>query len=252
MGAGLRRRGASGAAEQHVEGSGDVASLSQQERRDHKLIGGGSDATVTTIVTESRLVSSRERGRRERVKWWGDRKLVNKAARRQAYAQQVLDAFARELKVIDDNSASAMALFQSSVLTPILQRQKAGLPDAYSPTVHTGIKQSLGPPTITEATIFYLGEDPTIPELIPYYWRNLLYIPEALWHLGIVIGSVSLPDPDDTAAYYSRVMEDHDSIMAALTTVPNKFYEDGTPHFTRAEIVAILLGGTRAFLRGGT
>jgi hypothetical protein len=65
---------------------------------------------------------------------------LQEAARRQAYAPQILDAFARELKVIDDNSTSAMALFQSSVLTPILQRQKAGLPDAYSPTVHIGIK----------------------------------------------------------------------------------------------------------------
>jgi hypothetical protein len=134
----------------------------------------------------------------------------HEAARRQAYAQWVLDAFARKLKVIDDNSTSAMALFQSSVLTSIVQRQKAGLPNAYSPTVRTGIKQSPGPPTITEATIFYLGEDPTIPELIPYYRRNLLYIPEAHWHLGVVIGSVSLPDPDNAVAYYSRVMEDHD------------------------------------------
>jgi hypothetical protein len=60
-----------------MEGSGDVASSSQQERRDHELIGGGSDAAVVIIATESRLESSRARGRGERVEWWGDRKLVN-------------------------------------------------------------------------------------------------------------------------------------------------------------------------------
>jgi hypothetical protein len=70
-----------------VEGSGDVASSSWREHRDHELIGGGSDAAVATIAIESRLESSGARGsgargggargRRERVEWWGDRKLFN-------------------------------------------------------------------------------------------------------------------------------------------------------------------------------
>jgi hypothetical protein len=77
MGAGLCQRGASGTAEQHVEGSGDIVTSSRQERWDRELIRGGSDAAVAMIVTESQLESGGAKGRRECIEWWGDRKLVN-------------------------------------------------------------------------------------------------------------------------------------------------------------------------------
>ena len=108
----------------------------------------------------------------------------HEARRRQTYAQRVLDAFWKEIKDYDDEPE----MFRSKVLTPILQRQLWAVQENYSPMVRAGVRNGEGNPTIKDATEFYLKDDPTDPEWIPSYRRNLLHIPEARWHLGLIMG----------------------------------------------------------------
>jgi hypothetical protein len=125
--------------------------------------------------------------------------------RRQAYALRVLDEFAKELLEGDPPTAS----FRSRVLTPILQRQLMGVHDAYTPSVRRAIADGDGEPTITDATTCYLSLDPVDPTYIPYYRHHLLYLPEARWHLGVIMD----PSRIGNAVYYNMVRANHDSIM---------------------------------------
>ena len=109
----------------------------------------------------------------------------HEAVRRQTYAQRVLDAFWIEIKEYKGEPTA----FRSKVLTPILQRQLAAIQENYGPAVRAAVRNGNGNPTITDATRLYLGVDPTDPGWIPNYRRNLLHIPEARWHLGVIIGS---------------------------------------------------------------
>jgi hypothetical protein len=104
----------------------------------------------------------------------------HEALRRCSYAMETLDAFAKELS----STRSITAAFRSKILTPILQRQLQGIPDHYTPAVSGVIASDHETVTIGDATNFYLNEDPTHPQCIPGYRRNLIYIPEMMWHWG--------------------------------------------------------------------
>ena len=89
----------------------------------------------------------------------------HEAIRRCVYATEVLDAFAMELYSIRSPTPD----FRSKVLTPILQRQLQGLPDFYYPPIVTAIASNKKTVTLSDATTWYLQEDPTLPEWIPSY-----------------------------------------------------------------------------------
>ena len=86
--------------------------------------------------------------------------------RQGVYADKILDAFARELAQFKRTRQTPASL-RSKVLTPILQRQLAGVNDAYTPSVCTGINRS-GELSIHDVTRFYLGADPVDPS---YIWN---------------------------------------------------------------------------------
>jgi hypothetical protein len=132
----------------------------------------------------------------------------HEAVRRQTYAREVLDKFVKEFKAYKGLPAS----FRSYVLTPILQRQLIGVPDAYFPSVSEAVAGVGQEPTIEQATQFYLGEDPTDSELIPNYRYNMVFIPEVRWHLGIVLGHVKLGDESQ----YNNFRENQDILMEAI------------------------------------
>src|SRR6202789_296230 len=112
----------------------------------------------------------------------GDRSY--ESLRRQTYARQVLDAFWYEIKQYTGRPID----FRSSVLTPLLQRQLRGVEDSYGPSVQAAVGDPHSNPTIAQATESYLGIDPPSRYWIPCYRRNLIYIPQARWHLGVVLG----------------------------------------------------------------
>ena len=133
----------------------------------------------------------------------------HKAQRQAAYADQVTDLFAHEIYNHMDLSrqGATASKWCSKVLTPILQRQIAGVPDAYLPSIHAGVLDSEDDDsdldeedntsremTIAEATIFYLNRDPTDPALILEYRHNLLYTRELRWYLSTLLGSIWVDD----------------------------------------------------------
>ena len=108
----------------------------------------------------------------------------HEALRRQTYAQRVLDEFWKEIRKYNGPAIA----FCSKVLTPILMRQLFAVDENYTPSVRESINGGPGNPTIEQVTSFYLSEDPTDPDWIPSYRRNLVYLAEPRWHLGIVMG----------------------------------------------------------------
>ena len=160
----------------------------------------------------------------------------HEAARRGAYARRVLDAFAEELNQIKDCSDSAMVRFRSKVLTPIVQRQKSGVPDFYTPAARRGVKGSPGPLTIEEATSFYLGEDPTDPRIIPYYRRSILLLPHVRWFLGFLMKA---PPDNGANEYYANVLDHQDSITAGLLESHPGWHRDGVLRLSSVEIECI-------------
>jgi hypothetical protein len=107
----------------------------------------------------------------------------HESCRCQMYARRILDLFMEEIK----GRKVAPAEFQSVILTPILQQQLAGVHNAYTPSVRSAIGRRKEKPTILNLTNIYLSRDPTDPTLIPTFCRNLVYIAEARWHLGVVL-----------------------------------------------------------------
>ena len=99
-------------------------------------------------------------------------------------------------------------MFRSKVLTPILQCQLWGVQENYSPVVQAGVRNGNENPTINDATQFYLKDDLTNPRWIPSYCRNLLHVPEARCHLGILMGVFTLGCP----AGYHTVQKNQDHI----------------------------------------
>jgi hypothetical protein len=133
----------------------------------------------------------------------------HEAVRRQSYALEVLDAFGDEITSYDGPQAA----FRSRTLTPILQRHLWGVSDEYGPCVRGAVLDDAeGEPTITMATQFYLSEDPTDPGLIPTYRRNIIYIPEARWHLTTLTGSRRVGNEED----YENLWESVDLLMSSL------------------------------------
>ncbi|KAF9641961.1 hypothetical protein BDM02DRAFT_3194173 [Thelephora ganbajun] len=156
----------------------------------------------------------------------------HESRRRQAYVNHVLDAFAEELTSWEGTSED----FRSKVLTPILQRQLWGVHDAYSPSVRDAIAEEKDEPTILDATKFYLSQDPVDPELIPNYRRNLLYLPEARWHLGFIMKKHAINE-----ACYNKVRENHDRIMEALREEEDsEDPEDEIPLLSEVEVEVIV------------
>jgi hypothetical protein len=96
----------------------------------------------------------------------GDHNSGHEALHRQSYARRILDKFAQELNTCKGSPIG----FRSKVPTPILTRQLAGIPDAYSQVINDAvIGKDATLISIGAATEFYLGTDPTDVSLIPYY-----------------------------------------------------------------------------------
>lgn len=123
---------------------------------------------------------------------------AHEAVRRMAYAQRMLDAFGREL----EGYRGAPKDFRSKSFTPVLQRQLRGIPDDFPAPIEDFIARSRPGylADIAQTTEFYLRVDPTLPALIPYYRRNLIYIREAMWHLGVLFGTLKIDSAEDFGA----------------------------------------------------
>ena len=200
-----------------------------------------------------------------------DHNSSHEALRRSAYATDILEQLGLELKTCEAGGPG----FRSKVLNPILQRYLRGIPDSYTPIVqeavaHTSaqVKKALTigegddaeddaregtMPTILGATVFYLSKDPVDPKNTPYYRRNLVYLAEARWHLGIVADG----DLVDDAEFFETVRVDHhDYVMEAYQDELQKRKDDEDiprddsdsdndneelpPPFSRAEVEVIL------------
>jgi hypothetical protein len=134
----------------------------------------------------------------------------HEALRRKTYAQRVLDAFYLEIRKYNGDPTS----FRSRVLTPLLQRQLYGVEENQGPCVRNSVCDKRGRCTIKSVTQFYLGCDPTDPRWIPTFRRNLIYIPEARWHLGVVLGTISVADHTASDA----IQDHHDQLMQKVST----------------------------------
>jgi hypothetical protein len=171
----------------------------------------------------------------------------HEAVRRQSYAKEVLDAFGREITNYEGPDVS----FRSKVLTPILQRQLRGVADAYGPTVRDAIMDGdEGDPSIRKVTEFYLSDDPTDPGFIPTYRRNLVYIPEARWHLGVVMKKNAV----GSSYGYNKIRKDTDKIIEGLGSEDDDDDDDDDedgerdiPKFTRAEVGVIYFENLEEF-----
>jgi hypothetical protein len=134
----------------------------------------------------------------------------HESLRRQTYAEQVLDNFYDEII----NYKGVERAFRSKFLTPLLQRQMLGVAEDYAPVVKASVQAEHETLTIKAATEFYLQHDPTDPSWIESYRRNLIYTPQARWHLGVVMGSTDVKDREA----YNLVLKNHDLIMEAMRT----------------------------------
>ena len=162
----------------------------------------------------------------------------HEALRRCSYAMEILDAFGAELSSVRVVTAD----FRSKVLTPILQRQLRGIPDYYTPGVSNAVASDGEMVTISDATKFYLEDDPTDPECIPSYRRNLIYIPEARWHLGYVLGNIKL----GSGPQYDRIRTHQDDLMKALREDREEEIDDddsNVPEFISAEVTVLVQEG---------
>jgi hypothetical protein len=135
---------------------------------------------------------------------------AHEALRRQSYARRVLNSFFSEFRDYDGKPED----YRSQVLTPILQRQLAGVEGNYSASMRSAIG-GMEDPTIQQATLFYLSKDPTDPRWIPNYRRSLIYIPEARWHLATVVGAIKVGDK----VGYRNVQRHHDNLMQQFNDV---------------------------------
>ena len=161
----------------------------------------------------------------------------HEAVRRMGYAQRMLDAFGKELEGFKGDKSK----FRSKTFTPVLQRQLRGLPDNFAPPLKAFLCQrrpGKKKPTINEATSFYLAADPISPEFIPWYCRNLIYIREAAWHLGILMGQAAADSIQD----FEQSIHHHGLVLAGLKEPddPDRFEEGNPiPRLTSTEVTAI-------------
>jgi len=140
----------------------------------------------------------------------------HESCRRQTYARETLDALGDELKEYKRKKLPPVD-FRSKILTPILQRYLHGVYDGYSPSVTIGISKDEEALTIQHVTKFYLGVDPADPIFIRTYHRNLVYLPHARWHLGVVMGA-KYGTSQGASENYDNVYSNHYAIMADLNS----------------------------------
>ena len=159
---------------------------------------------------------------------------AHEAQRRHSYAVQVMNAFGDELteqRQLVNNGPHAAA-WQSKVLTPILQRQLNGISDVYAPALRAGVSPegpngSQGdddgndkePMTISEATHYYLGDDPLHPKFLKIYLRNLVFMQEMRWHLVMLAQEHTAGDEnffDQTVTDQDYVLEEPNKIGQAI------------------------------------
>lgn len=163
----------------------------------------------------------------------------HEAQRRWEYALEILNLFGQEYTWYKRvRQPPPLAVFRSKVLTPILQRHLKGVHDGYTPKVRSTINPGKDEPTIEDATRFYLQTDPTDPKWIPLYRRNLLYIPEARWHLAI-LRKVPLSG-DSSIPHFDKVRANDEAIMESLAAEGHKEFDDnGIPLLSLVEVRAI-------------
>jgi hypothetical protein len=151
------------------------------------------------------------------------------ALRRQSYARQVLEGAGKEIK----GYKGPPEKFRSVILTPILQRYLKGVPDCYAPSLHAAVAKG-DEPTISDATEFYLGVDPVSHIYIPQYRRNLLYIAESRWYLGVLLKNFDVDNKDG----FNTTRTNHDKAMKAVVDEPAEDDDDdGNQHpFNKTEI----------------
>jgi hypothetical protein len=129
---------------------------------------------------------------------------AHEAYRRQAFVQRVLNEFHMEAR----KYSGSRRAWRPRTLTPILARQFLGVDENYGPSVAAAVGQGNKNPTIAQATEFYLKMDLTNPRWILNFRRNLVHIPEARWHLGIVLGVNAIGGRRD----YDRVQRNQDRL----------------------------------------
>lgn len=133
---------------------------------------------------------------------------MHEVLRRATYAEETLDAFGIELI----RAGAGEEAFRSKVLNPLMMRQLRGVMSNYGPNVRNAIEKGNKALTIRDVTTFYFEYDPIDAGGIASFRRNLIYTPEARWHLSLVLG---LADIDD-AGNIANVWANQDSIMESL------------------------------------
>ena len=165
--------------------------------------------------------------------------LGHEAVRRQSYAMEMLDLFAEEVMAYEGPAVE----FRSKVLTPVLQRHLFGLPDGNASTVSRAIRPDGQPPTIKDATIFYLTADPLDPRWIPNYRRNAIAIPQVRWHLRILIDEFQCYPNSIVGyyAYYNSVLQNQVELMARIADLREiDAVHNGIPLFKLPHVVVIV------------
>lgn len=176
---------------------------------------------------------------------------AHEAQRRASYASRVLEQFGDEIESIrglDSHSEEAYH-FRSHVLSPILQRQRQGVPDDYVPSIHAGIvravlsrkeeiKELEYTLTMNDVTSFYLEQDPVDAIHIPAYVRHAVSIREVRWHLNIVRD----PDLIKDVKLYESILGSQDELILSNErwTVCNP---GRVPPFTETEARIIATDG---------
>jgi len=89
---------------------------------------------------------------------------------------------------------------------------------------------------IRRATKFYLSDDSTDPGFIPTYRRNMVFIPEARWHLSIVIGVNSLGN----STWHGTILENNTFIMNPEDEAEDEADEGAVPKFNSTEVTTII------------
>jgi hypothetical protein len=162
----------------------------------------------------------------------GDRDSGHESLRRQSYVRDILNHVAKELKTVKEPTRR----FRSKVLNPILQRYLRGIPDCYTPSIRAAIADD-GQPTIADVTRFYLSEDPVSPKHMDRYRRNLVYLTELRWYLGVVLETIAIGD----AEAFNKIRTNHDKIMTAVAGADSDEDEDDEPGpFNKTEVEVIV------------
>jgi hypothetical protein len=194
--------------------------------------------------------------------------LGHEAQRRDAYVSEVMILAAEELlEARGICVASPVASkWRSTVLTPILQRQLAGVSDSYRPSLEDGVRDpgvdvTRNPEiSIGEATEFYLGEDPTDSHWIRDYRRNLIYSRELRWYLAVLSERQTGMKPGDRL-FYNMTVEHHDLLLddsrasGECTNMEDGDINDDrgddepAPPFTAMEVLVIVAEGLEFFFK---